>query len=109
MESKEKQENQHQSITCDLVCTTDKVTPKWIMVLKSFTRVFVTYSWHPFTMVVIFMYLMGKLKNADEAVVMKVLTIEMILILFWFGERLLRNTGVTDLLTKFNKKDTNNK
>jgi len=109
MENKTTQQQEQHSITCDLVCTTDKVTPKWIMILKSFTRVFITYSWHPFTMVVVFMYLTGRLDHNDENVVMKILTIEMVLILFWFGERLIRNTGITDVLTKFSKKEDTNK
>jgi len=106
---KKQQTETNNGITCDLICTTDKITPKWIMVLKSFTRVFITYTWHPFVIIITFMYLIGKLHTMDQEVIMKILTIETVLILFWFGERLIRNTGITDMLTKFSKKENTNK
>jgi len=80
--------------------STDKYSSKFTLRIKAAIRPIITYSWHFFTIVVLSAYFLNKINNIDKDVIMKVLEIELIIILFWFGERLVRNTGITDWLTK---------
>ena len=94
---------------CDLGCSTDKISPKWVLKIKSSIRPFITYSWHIFTMCVVTFYLLGKVKSYDKDIVLEVLYIEAIIIVFWFGERIARNIGIADLLRNIGqeKRSTN--
>jgi len=94
---------------CEATCSTDKISPKWVLRIKSFIRPFITYSWHIFTIVILTMYILNKIPVSDKDVVKDVLTIETVIIIFWFGERLARNVGVVDFIKSFksgyNKKE----
>jgi len=94
---------------CSLGCNTDKISPKWVLKVKSSIRPFITYSWHIFTMCVVTFYLLGKVKSYDKDIVLEVLYIEAIIIVFWFGERIARNIGIADLLKNigYNKSKVN--
>lgn len=93
---------------CDAECSTDNISPKWILRVKSSIRPIVTYSWHIFTIVLVSAYLLGKIGNTDKDVVMEVLYIELFIIVFWFGERTARNIGIVDLFKSLSKKGENN-
>jgi len=88
---------------CEATCSTDKNSPKWVLRLKSFIRPFMTYSWHLLTLYAVVWYLLGKIPVTDKDIVLQVLTVETVIIIFWFGERLARNIGIVDLLK--NKKE----
>ena len=92
---------------CEATCSTDKVSPKWVLRIKSFIRPFITYSWHIYTIIITAMYFLNKIPNTDKDVVEKILFIETVIIVFWFGERLARNVGIVDFIKNFNisKKD----
>jgi hypothetical protein len=89
---------------CDVECSTDKISPKWVLKIKSFIRPFITYSWHVYSIIVTFMYFLKKIPVQDKDVVMEILYIELVIILFWFGERLARNIGIPDWLKKYIEK-----
>ena len=96
--------------TCNAECTTDKISPKWVLKIKSTIRPFITYSWHILSLWTVVMYLIGKINIADKDVVQQVLFVETVIIVFWFGERVARNIGVVDFLKNFrniNKGDKN--
>jgi len=92
---------------CEASCSTDKISPKWVLRIKSFIRPFITYSWHIYTIIITAMYFLNKIPNTDKDVVEKILFIEIVIIVFWFGERLARNVGIVDFIKNFNisKKD----
>ena len=92
---------------CEATCSTDKISPKWILRIKSFIRPFITYSWHVYTIIITAMYFLNKISVSEKDVVEKILFIETVIIIFWFGERLARNVGIVDLIKNFNtgKKD----
>ena len=87
---------------CNVDCSTDSISPKWVLKLKSTIRPFITYSWHILSIWAVVMYFIGKIHLVDKDIVEHVLYIETVIIIFWFGERLARNIGVTDFLKNFN-------
>jgi len=92
---------------CDTTCSTDKISPKWLLRIKSSIRPFMTYSWHIYTIIVTAMYFLNKIPVSEKDIVKEILFIETIIIVFWFGERLARNVGIVDLIKNLNtsKKD----
>jgi hypothetical protein len=92
--------NKREEITCDVICSSDKISPKWVLVLKSLVRVFVTYTTH-----IVFLYtILNYLKNPDKydiSILRELGTLEIVIIFFWFGERLIRNTGFTDFIKNY--------
>jgi len=79
--------------------STDATSNGYINSIKSSIRPVLTYL---FT----FLYIYVFIKRSDmEAVYINGLNdIMIIIIIFWFGERLMRNTGITDFLLNYNKK-----
>jgi hypothetical protein len=76
-------------------------SPKWLLTLKATIRPFLTYI---FTILYVYVFLK---KDEIEAVYISGLNSIMLLIIaFWFGERLLRNTGITEFLLQYNKNTT---
>jgi len=92
---------------CEATCSTDKVSPKWVLRIKSFIRPFITYSWHIYTIIITAMYFLHKIPVSEKDIVKEILFIETVIIVFWFGERLARNVGIVDFIKNFNisKKD----
>jgi len=79
--------------------STDTTSNKYISGIKSSIRPVLTYL---FT----FLYIYVFIKRSDmETVYINGLNdIMIVIIIFWFGERLMRNTGITDFLLNYNKK-----
>jgi len=79
--------------------STDATSNKRINDIKSSIRPVLTYL---FT----FLYIYVFIKRSDmETVYINGLNdIMIVIIIFWFGERLMRNTGITDFLLNYNKK-----
>ena len=80
------------------IINTDTNSPKWLLTLKSTIRPFLTYI---FTF--LYLYVFFKEKNIEPVFISGLNTIMLLIIAFWFGERLLRNTGITEFLIQYNK------
>lgn len=77
---------------------TDSYSPKWVLRIKSTVRPFLTYI---FTF--LYVYIVIKHDAVYDKYVSGLNTIMVTIIIFWFGERLLRNVGVVDFLKSFRK------
>ena len=94
-----------------VVNSTDNISITLMLRIKAAIRPFITYSWHIFTICVLTAYFLHKIDNIDKDIIMRILDIEVIIIIFWFGERLARNIGITDWLLnylKYRKEGVNN-
>jgi len=78
---------------------TDNYSPNWVLKLKSSIRPVLTYV---FT--ILYVYTFFKHDDLPDIYIDKLSDIMIVIIVFWFGERLLRNTGVTDFLLNYVKK-----
>ena len=79
---------------CDV--GTDKYSPDWILSVKSSVRPMLTYI---FT--ILYIYVFIEREHMDVVYINGLNNIMAIIIVFWFGERLMRNTGITEFLKGF--------
>jgi len=80
---------------------TDSFSPDWVMKLKSTIRPILTY-----TFTILYVYIFIERTNMPEIYIDGMNKIMLLIIAFWFGERLLRNTGITEYLKSFGNKKT---
>ena len=79
---------------------TDKLSPKWLLRVKASIRPFITYI-----ITVLYFYVVINFKKYGTHIVDIVYSINYIILLYWYSERILRNVGITDLLTKGEAKE----
>ena len=77
---------------------TDKYSPKWVLWLKSTIRPSLTYI---FTALYIYVFIHRS--HIDPVYINGLNTIMITIIIFWYGERLLRNIGVADYLSALSR------
>ena len=79
--------------------STDATSNKRINDIKSSIRPVLTYL---FTFLYIYVFI--KRSGMETVYINGLNDIMIVIIIFWFGERLMRNTGITDFLLNYNKK-----
>ena len=72
---------------------TDSYSPDWVLHVKSSIRPVLTYV---FTL--LYLYVFIKRSDMSDVYIGGLNTIMITIIIFWFGERLLRNTGMVDMI-----------
>ena len=80
---------------------TDANSPKWVLSLKSTIRPILTYA---FT--ILYIYIFIERTEMPEIYIDGMNKLMLLIVAFWFGERLLRNTGITEFLIAYGKKKT---
>ena len=80
----------------DITTLTDSYSPNWVLKLKSTIRPILTYV---FT--ALYLYVFIKRDHIDAVYISGLNTIMVTIIIFWFGERLIRNSGLTDFLKNY--------
>ena len=77
---------------------TDTTSPEWVLNLKASIRPVLTYV---FTL--LYVYIFFKKDDMPDLYISGINNIMIVIIIFWFGERLIRNTGITDFLLNYGK------
>ena len=80
---------------------TETYEPKWLLVLKGLIRPITT-----FLFVNLYIYVILKHNEFNKDVIDNLTNIVWLVLLFWYGERAVRNMGIIEFL--FNKKNVNN-
>jgi len=79
---------------------TDKFSPTWVKRIKSSIRPFITYL-----ITALYFYIVICYKKYDVKIVNIVYSLNYVILLYWYSEKILRNVGITDILTKGNDED----
>ena len=80
---------------------TDENSPNWVLKLKTTIRPILTY-----TFTILYVYIFIERTDMPTIYIDGMNKIMLLIIAFWFGERLLRNSGITEYLKSFNTKKT---
>lgn len=81
---------------------TDKLSPPWLLKVKASIRPVLTYL---FTFLYIYAFIYRE--HLKDVYISGLNTIMVTIIIFWFGERLMRNSGITDFLKSYAPKLNN--
>ncbi len=82
---------------------TDKHDPKWINRVKLSVRPLLTYAY-----IFLFIYVIWKHKDYNITVIKDLGNIVLLIILFWFGERWIRNVGLSNVIKNYLSKQGEN-
>jgi len=76
--------------------TTEVHQPRWLIVLKGMIRPFLTIMFS-----ILYVYIFIHNENYDGIWISSLNSVILLILGFWFGERVLRNIGITNLLSNF--------
>jgi len=82
--------------------STDKYSTPWMLKIKASIRPILTYL---FTFLYIYAFIYRE--HLKDVYISGLNTIMVTIIIFWFGERLMRNSGITDFLKSYAPKHNN--